>query len=408
MLLFYNLAIFFYGFIIRIAALFNAKAKAFVSGRKNVWKQLGSAPKENVVWFHAASLGEFEQGKPVMEALKKAKPEINLVVTFFSPSGYAIRKNYESAFVLYLPLDTPRNARRFVNALNPKLAVFIRYEFWANYLDALAKANIPTTVIAAQFRANQFLFSSLGGFIKSRLQNLSAITVQYATAKDVLLQNGFGPDRITVCGDSRFDRVLETVKAEQEIPELKIFCGTSPTLILGSCYENEVDFVKDAITSYPDWKFILAPHFVDDAYVSQLEKRLPEKSVRFTAFSNYFNERILVLNTIGKLAAAYNYGEIAVIGGGFRDGIHNIIEPAAFGLPVFFGPNHHKFPEAQAMINAGIGFEIDNQGGAKKQLEVLLANSEIRNSLQKRTSLFVIEQVGATNCIIEKLIPLLP
>ena len=186
----YNLAIFLFGFIVRIAALFNPKAKLFVNGRKGLWKQLEAIPKQNIVWFHAASLGEFEQGKPVMEALKLARPEINLVVTFFSPSGYEQRKNYEGACVFYLPLDTPANAKRFVKTLNPIVAVFIRYEFWANYLDALHVANVPTAVMSAQFRAHQFAFGTFGGYIRKRILRLRAIMVQYESAKTVLLAHG--------------------------------------------------------------------------------------------------------------------------------------------------------------------------------------------------------------------------
>jgi len=327
------------------------------------------------------------------------------VLTFFSPSGYEVRKDYAHAHTFYLPIDTPANAKRFVQMVNPILAVFIRYEFWANYLDALSNAQVKTTVIAAQFRADQFAFSRLGSFIAKRIKKLDSITVQYPSAKDVLLANNFKADRIFVCGDSRFDRVLETVKAQQEIAELKQFCGKAPTVILGSCYEKEVDFVKDAITSFPEWKFILAPHFVDDAYVTHLENRLPEKAVRFTEFTKYTTERVLILNTIGKLAAAYNYGELAVVGGGFRDGIHNIIEPAAFGLPVFFGPNHYKFPEAQAMLDAKFGFEINAE--SKRTLTELMANEDLRNKLQHDAKTFVQQQAGATSCITKQLIQLL-
>ena len=201
----YNLAIFLYGIIVRIATLFNPKAKLFVYGRKNIWRQLKSVPRQNVVWFHAASLGEFEQGKPVMEALKLARPEINLVVTFFSPSGYEQRKNYEGASVFYLPLDTPKNAKRFVKTLNPKLVVFIRYEFWANYLDALYKANVPTAVMSAQFRADQFAFGTFGGYIRKRILRLRAILVQYQSAKPV----SGGPQLTGIGCSSRMAQMLK-------------------------------------------------------------------------------------------------------------------------------------------------------------------------------------------------------
>lgn len=407
MLTLYNLLIRIYGGLIMIAAPINKKARAFINGRKTVWKHLEKAPKDHVVWFHAASLGEFEQGKPVMEALKQAHPEINLVVTFFSPSGYSVRKDYEHAFVLYLPLDTPINAKRFISTLKPKLAIFIKYEFWANYLDTLHHASIPTAVIAAQFRPNQFLFSPIGAFIKKRIARHDLITVQYPNAKDLLLGHGFDEKKISVCGDSRFDRVQQTVTSAQEIPELALFCGDSPLLILGSCYEQEVHFALNIIRDFPEWKVVLAPHFVDNTYVSQLEKMLPEKAIRFTDFAKYNGERFLIINTIGKLAAAYRYGDIAVVGGGFRGGIHNTLEPAAFGLPVFFGPKHHKFPEANAMIAVGVGFEINNTDAAGKTLKDLLTNTQLRKTLQEKTTAFVCGNVGATNCIIEQLKPFL-
>ena len=399
----YNLAIFLYGIIVRIAALFNPKAKLFVNGRKNIWRQLKSVPRQNVVWFHAASLGEFEQGKPVMEALKLARPEINLVVTFFSPSGYEQRKNFEGASVFYLPLDTPKNAKRFVKTLNPKLAVFIRYEFWANYLDALYKANVRTAVMSAQFRAGQFAFGTFGGYIRKRILRLRAILVQYQSAKQVLLSYGADAEKISVCGDSRFDRTLQTVQAKQSIEEIERFKGDSPLVVLGSCYAQEIAFVKPLFEKFPNWKFIFAPHHVDETPVQNLLNQLPEKAVRFTRFAEFSNERILVLDTIGKLAAAYRYGDIAVVGGGFTTGIHNILEPAAFGLPLFYGPKHLKFPEGQAFIDAGLATEIDLAGLAEKRLTELMTNTNLRSEISKKTALFVEQHAGATACISEKL-----
>lgn len=400
---FYNLAILFYGLIIRIASLFNVKAKLFVSGRKHVWEELEQLSKENVVWFHAASLGEFEQGKPVIEALKEQRPEINVVVTFFSPSGYEQRKNYDGAHVFYLPLDTPRNARRFVKTLNPKLAVFIRYEFWANYLDALYQAEVPTAVMSAQFRANQFAFGPFGGYLRKRILRLNAILVQYESARTVLVANGADLKKISVCGDSRFDRTLQTVQTGENIEEIEKFKDDTPMVVLGSCYSQEINFIKPLMADFPDWKFVFAPHHVDEATIQSVQRQLPEKAARFTRIAEMSNERILILDTIGKLAAAYRYGDIAVVGGGFTSGIHNILEPAAFGLPLFYGPRHRKFPEGQAFIDAGLATEIDSTGTAKKRMAALMNDAELRSTLSKKTALFVQQHAGATRCITEKL-----
>ncbi len=400
MIVFYQFAIFLYALIVRLASLFNAKAKLFIRGRKNIWADLKSTyPQKNVVWFHAASLGEFEQGKPVMELLKKEHPEINLLVTFFSPSGYLQQKNYAHAHVFYLPLDTKKNAKKFISITKPIVAIFIRYEFWANYLDVLKQTNTPTMVMAAQFRSNQFAFSFWGKFLRERIKNLDAILVQYQSAADVLLQHNFTPEKIHVCGDSRFDRVLETVKSAEEIEIIKAFKGDSPLIILGSCYADEENFVREAYKSFPNWKFVYAPHFVDPKYVNELISRLPGKAETFTNYQKS-DARILVLNTIGKLASAYKYGDIAVVGGGFRDGIHNILEPAAFGLPLFFGPNHTSFPEGQAIIDAQFGFEIDKNGNAKKHLFALMEDESSRAIHQEKLAEFVKNHAGATKKIV--------
>ena len=399
---FYQIAIFLYALGVRVASLFNQKAKLFISGRKDIWQKLKALNKPNIVWFHAASLGEFEQGKPVMEQLKKNRPEINLVVTFFSPSGYEEKKDWPLADVFYLPIDSKRNAKKLVQILQPKLAVFIRYEFWANYMDALYTANIPTTVIAAQFRKDQFAFKPLGSFIRKKIARMDAILVQYESAQKLLLAFGFDENKTAVCGDSRFDRVLATVEHAKHVAEIEAFKGDAPVLILGSCYEKEEAFVAEVYNNYPDWKFIYAPHYVDDARVSQLKKRLPGDAIRITNYQKG-NERILILNTIGKLAAAYQYGDIAVVGGGFRDGIHNILEPAAFGLPVFYGPNHNAFPEGQALIDEKLGFEIDTNGNAKAKLLEFMSSAENIAEHKKKLQQFVKNHAGATKCITNKL-----
>lgn len=398
----YNTNIRLYGLAAKLAANFNAKARLFTQGRKTVWKQLESFKKPNVVWFHAASLGEFEQGKPVMEQLKKDHPEINLVVSFFSPSGYEERKDWPLATTCYLPLDTPENARRFIATINPMLAVFIRYEFWANYLDELHAQRIPTAVIAAQFRPGQFAFKPLGKFLLNRIARLDAILVQYASAKVLLVQHGFEKSKISICGDSRFDRVLETLNQAEAIPEIEWFKGHSPVVILGSCYQKEEAFVAPLYNAFPNWKFIYAPHLVDEENIKKLLSRLPGPGTRLTQFAQNDN-RILVLDTIGKLAAAYQYGDMAVVGGGFRDGIHNILEPAAFGLPVFFGPNHQAFPEAQALIDAQLAFEIDDHGHAASTLKTLMTNEELRHFHQQNMQGFVKKHAGATKCISKKI-----
>lgn len=401
MKLLYNLGITVLAWLVRIHALFNQKTKLFVEGRQNIWEDLASVKSGNIVWFHAASLGEFEQGKPVLEMFLIKNPTFKAVVTFFSPSGYEPIKNYEKAQVFYLPWDTHKNANRLIELIKPKLAVFIRYEIWPNYLDALHKHNIPCTVISAQFRNNQFAFLPFGAFLKRRLLRLDHITVQYESALQVLIDHGFSKDRVSVCGDPRFDRVLQTLAQRHPIIELDAFCENSPTLILGSCYKDEIEFVSEAVRKYPNWKFIYAPHRVDAKSIGELEAQLPEQAVRFTDYNTTRRERILILNTIGMLASSYRYGQIAVVGGGFRDGIHNVLEPASFGMPVFFGPNHHSFPEGQAMIDLGFGYEINKSN--RLILHQLMEDAENRREHSVKAKNFVQKHAGATECISRKL-----
>lgn len=403
----YNTAIFCYGALIRVAANFNPKARLFIQGRKNQWERLSLIPKNKpVIWFHAASLGEFEQGKPVMELLLARHTDKQLVVTFFSPSGYEVQKNYAHASVFYLPIDTPRKAKRFVKTVNPVLAVFVRYEFWANYFLALREAKIPTAVIAAQFRPKQFLFSFWGRWILKQVKQLDTITVQYQSAKEVLLQHGFDTQKIHVCGDSRFDRALLTVARAEEIDAIKNFKGDKRLLVLGSGYAEEIKFILPELERMSGWKILLAPHLVDPTSVANLVALLPSAPTYFRDASININVHVLVLNTIGKLAAAYKYADLAIVGGGFGKGIHNIIEPAAFGVPLFFGPKHDKFPEAAAFIKAGFATDISGKN-AKNQLQDFLQKPEDIDRLSPQITDFVTSHAGAAQCIaanLEKLI----
>lgn len=405
----YNLAMHSLAGAMKLASFFSPKARLFVDGRKNQKLQLQNfSPQKKVIWFHAASLGEFEQAKPVMENLLEQNLDCELVVTFFSPSGYEVKKDYAAATVFYLPIDTPANAHYFIEKINPALAVFVRYELWLNYFKILQHKKVKTAIIAAQFLPHDFIFGFFGRWMLAILRKIDLIAVQYKEAYNLLLQNNFNANSLAQCGDSRFDRVLQTVALAKEIPEIENFKSNKRLLVLGSCYAEEIHFAMPALANHPDWKVILAPHKVDDASVNSLQQLLPEKAARFSNYSQANESRFLILDTIGKLAAAYKYADVAVVGGGFKTSIHNILEPAAFGLPLFFGPNHKRFPEAKMLLNQNLATEIDSQGVASDKLRIFMTDAKKIEEIRPEIQSFVRAHAGATICITEKLNHLLP
>lgn len=403
----YNISLYLYLFIIRLASLFNPKAKEWLNGRKKKsWKNISSKGK-NLVWFHCASLGEFDQGLPLMEAWKAKFPNDFLLVTFFSPSGmknYHKRKHCADA-VHYLPLDTKKNAREFVRAVKPRNVFFVKYEFWANHLREVRKTNAQVYSVSAIFRSNQIYFSWYGSFYRSILKNFNHLFLQDENSEKLLKEIGIS--NTTVCGDLRFDRVFQNKQNATSNDILEQFTKGEKALIVGSSWpEDENCLMKlinqDSFTK----KVIFAPHEVNDKHVRQIENLLIKKSVRYTDIQNSNVScddcQILILDTIGHLTNAYQYGDLAYVGGGFSGNLHNILEPAVFGLPVFFGPKHNKFPEAQLFVDQGFAFEIKTGDELIEKFNFVEKDKSI---IKSKLLTFMENQTGIAEKIMVQLLP---
>lgn len=409
-MVFYQLAIRLYAIVVRVAALFNQKAKQWVEGRANWREELRSWDlKQPTYWFHTASLGEYEQAKPIIEQLKK-RTDLSIVVSFYSPSGYEVRKNDSLPDkVCYMPLDTRKSAEDFLSIIKPVVAVFVRYEFWPNFMDVLYERNIPTSVVSAHFRNDQFMFKPLGSFIKKRLLHLNHILVQYPQSADVLSAHQFPSEKIGICGDSRIDQVLHISASTFQDEKIASFVNHQKTLILGSSYTDEESFTFPLMEKEKDLKIIIAPHYVDDANVSRIANSLPVKSIRYshaTAEVDLSPYQVLILDTMGMLSSVYKYGDYALVGGGFKDGIHSILEPAAHGLPLFFGPHHHSFPEAKGLMEVGAGFEIKDQASFIAAFLPIYQNTHLQEEIKEKTQAFMQQHSGASKKIADVLIGL--
>ena len=397
----YHISTLIYGLLVNIVALFNTKAKLFIEGRKDIFAQikLKVNRSEQPIWFHFASLGEFEQGRPVLEELKKIKPTEKIIITFFSPSGYEIRKNYALADgIFYLPLDTPANARKFIDLVNPKMAIFTKYEFWPNYFNILGNHNIPLYVISGIFRENQVFFKWYGGFYRNVLKNVNYFFVQNEESKALL--RSIDILNVEVSGDTRFDRVYENAQHPKELPIIEKFCGTAPVVVAGSTWPEDEKHLVTLAAKYPDWKLIIAPHEIHRSHIDEIEKLFPSalKFSELTALSIEKNSNILIIDNIGMLSSLYQYGNIAYIGGGFGVGIHNTLEAAAFGLPVIFGPKYQKFQEAKDLIALRAAKSISNSA------ELLQAFEDFNQTESGGiASNYVAQQKGATEMIIKKI-----
>lgn len=408
MLWIYNIGIRLYSFLLHIAAIFNPKAKLFVNGRKNIWSQIANKinPNDKPIWFHFASLGEFEQGRPVLEALKNRNPEQKIIVTFFSPSGYEIRKNYALADVFYLPLDIRKNAARFIELVNPQQAIFTKYEFWFHYFNELHKQQIPLYLISGIFRPNQTFFKWYGGFYTNMLNYISHFFVQ--NEESVSLLKSIGINNISLSGDTRFDRVYENAHHPKALPLIEQFCGDDNVFIAGSTWLPDERLLVALIEKNPDWKFIIAPHEIGGAHIQEIERLFP-KAIKFSVVSPQLNQtlpqisnlnyQILIIDNIGMLSSLYQYGKLAYIGGGFGVGIHNTLEAAAFGLPVIFGPKYDKFQEAKHLIAIGAAKSISSEN----ELIVAFENFKENEKSSAAAKKYVEQKKGATEMIIKKI-----
>ncbi|WP_423149574.1 3-deoxy-D-manno-octulosonic acid transferase [Rubrolithibacter danxiaensis] len=406
MLFVYNFCIKIYLLLIFIFSFFNRKARLWINGRKNIFKII---EKEQItgstIWFHFASLGEFEQGRPVLEKIKQLYPHKKTFVTFFSPSGYEVRKNFAFAdYVFYLPMDSKSNAEKFIKLVNPEIAVFTKYEYWYHYYHELAEKKIPLYVISAIFRKEQPFFKWYGGLHRRILGFVSHFFVQDEKSKQLL--DSMEVRKVTISGDTRFDRVFENSQNPQQIQQVEDFCSGSNIFIAGSTWPQDEKLISALTQKNHGWKFIIAPHEIKEEKIISLEESLKVRSVRFSKVKSGAalpsDASVLIIDNIGMLSSLYQYGNIAYIGGGFGSGIHNTLEAAAFGLPVIFGPNYQRFLEAKELIEAGAAFSIRDS----EELETVLLKLKdpvIQKEKGLIAKMYVKNHTGATNKIVEKI-----
>ncbi len=400
---FYNIGITAYQTVLQLVAPVNAKARQWVEGRYNWINRLTHQLENNqspIAWFHAASLGEFEQGRPVIEAYREQYPNHKILLTFFSPSGYEVQKHYvEADYVLYLPADTPSNAHQFVSLVKPRIAFFIKYEFWYNYLHELKAAHVPVICFSAIFRPNQLFFKSYGYFYRSLLSYFDHILVQNQAS--VQLLESIGIHNVTLAGDTRFDRVWQIAATTQEIPVARLFKDNQPLLVIGSAWPEDMNVLIPFINTFPrQLKVIIAPHEIHDGQISQWQSQLIRPSVRFsqTQEADAAKVNILVIDNVGMLSSLYQYGEFAYIGGAFRQGLHNILEAATFGMPLFFGPDYSKFQEAVDLVNEGAAFPIRNMDELTAAFTKQYADAENAAHISRR---YVQRNIGAMGKVME-------
>ncbi len=406
MVLFYNISIWFYGVAIRTASLFNNKARQWVSGRKNIFANISDALKgdEKIVWFHVSSLGEFEQGRPVIEGFKEKYPDYKILLTFFSPSGYEIRKDYKGAdYIFYLPIDSKRNASLFIDIVQPKIVFFVKYEFWFHYLNLLKKRSIPTYIFSAIFREKQLFFKWYGGWYRKMLTFFNKIYVQNQESKDLLASINI--TKVEVAGDTRFDRVYALAKNAAPINLIAQFANSGFVVIAGSTWEKDEEIIARYAHKYPDKiKWIIAPHEIHKSHIAKIEAlfKLPTLKFSDADTQNIQQTNILIIDSIGILSSLYRYGKISYIGGGFGKGIHNTLEAVTYGLPVIFGPNYKRFKEACDLINISSGYPISNFHEFETTINTLVGDEAHRQKAGKLASSYVDSMRGGTKTILSQ------
>lgn len=406
MLFFYQISIRVYFAIIKLASFFNPKAKQWIKGRKDIIKKLQESVNtaDNIYWFHCASLGEFEQGKPIIDEIKAKDKSIKILVTFFSPSGYELRKDYKNAdYVFYLPLDTPKNAHAFIKAVNPKKAFFIKYEFWYNFLFELNKNKTPTYLISGSFRKDQAFFKFYGSLHKKMLSFFTHFFVQNSSSQQLLESINF--KNITVTGDTRIDRVYENSLNPEKVTLIKSFKGNKPLIVLGSSWQKEEEIISEFISSTKkNYKYIIAPHDISASHIKKIEALLKTDYIKYSDANseNLKKAKTLIIDNVGLLSNIYQYTDIAFIGGGFSGALHNILEPASFGNALIFGAKHTKFHEAQELIDNKAAFEIKDSDDFLGVINLLEKESELTKTQQAASS-YIKNGVGATQLILDKL-----
>lgn len=398
MRLLYSLSIYAYGFLVKTAAYFgNPKAKLWVQGRKNWRKQLRNLPTSinGCIWFHAASQGEFEQAKPLIEKIKAENPEQQILLTFYSPSGYEANVNYQFAdYIFYLPLDTVRNASDFIQLLQPKFAVFIKYEFWFNYLKELENASISTFLVSGIFRKKQHFFKSYGHWFRKNLSAFTHFFVQNIESSELLSTIGY--KNITITGDTRFDRVIELSRQNFSDPKLNFLDSQKPVIIFGSSWEKEHDFALQVSKDFPELTVVIAPHELSPSKIQELKAKFGASACLHSEITPGHSSKILIVDRMGILSKLYRFADFAFIGGGFGSGIHNLPEAAVYGCPVFFGPNFSKFKEATELIEANAGFSVTNYSEFKNQLNTFLQEPSKLIDASKAAKSYIEKNSGAT------------
>ena len=406
----YSLGIYLYALIVRLVAAFgHRKARAMVRGQHDTWRILREKinPNERYIWFHAASLGEFEQGLPLIERLRREQPARKILLTFFSPSGYEVRKDYKGADVVcYLPFDSPTAARRFVKLARPEMAFFIKYEFWRNYIDVLFKKSIPIYSVSSIFRPGQIFFRWYGRKYARCLRRITHFFVQNERSVELLRSIGV-TDNVTIVGDTRFDRVIDIRNVAKSLPIVEQFAQAQDgahqpfVLVAGSSWQPDEDILLDYVNRHPEIRLVIAPHVVNDAHIQEIEQKLTTPALRYSkaTLENVQNYRVLIIDGYGLLSSIYRYATVAYVGGGFGVGIHNVPEAAVYGIPVIIGPNHQRFAEAVALMENGGCKSIENAEDFSAIMDDFLANPSHIAAAGSAASRYINQNAGATPVI---------
>ena len=401
----YNFGLTLYVWLIRLVAPRHPKARLWIDGRKDLYKRMAETidPTDRIVWVHVASLGEFEQGRPIIERIRKTHPEYKILLTFFSPSGYEVRKNYQGVdYIFYLPIDTPRNARRFLDAAHPEIAIFVKYEFWLNLLRDLRRRKVRTYIVSAIFRRNSIFFRPYGGMWRQALESFDVMFVQNEESKKLLA--GLGFDNVIVAGDTRFVRVAEIAAAAKHIDIIDRFKGDKRLFVAGSTWNPDEELLIRLINDNPAVKFIVAPHEMDEGRMARLAAEAKGGTLRYTQctpHTAYGSKQLLILATVGILASVYGYATWSYIGGGFGVGIHNTLEAATFGLPVAFGPNYAKFKEARDLVTLGAARSVKNYDELRTWFIPLRDNEDFLLKTSRIAKDYTTRHQGATNIIVK-------
>lgn len=396
--------VYFAGFFLKIAAFFSPKLKLFVEGRKNVFQYLEENVfhKSDLIWIHTASLGEFEQGLPIIERLKNDYKNATILVTFFSPSGYEVKKNSRAAdLVTYLPLDTLKNAKKFISLINPKLVIFVKYEVWPNYLSVLNKKNIPTLLVSAIFNKKQLYFKSYGGFMRKSLTAFNHIFVQDVASKKLL--NSIHLNNVSISGDTRFDRVLKIVEQDNQLDFMEKFKQNQLCFVAGSTWPEDEAILTSYINTTPEnIKFVFAPHTIKKEAIEKLKASVNKNVVLYSEIDpkDISQFDVLIIDTIGLLTKVYSYADIAYVGGGFATGLHNTLEPAVFGIPVLIGPEYKGFKEAEDLVAKKGLISITTLDDFRVQMTQLLNSETYYNGTKNVNSNYIMAHKGATEVIV--------